>query len=203
MICPGCGHDGGDARFCSQCGLALAERGDSAHGGELRQLTVLFCDLVESTALAARVDIEDWRQVLRTYEEAVAQVIVRHGGQVAQYQGDGVVAYFGYPRAQVFPFNFDTFFHKCCRAQTIVGASVEPNQASTRTALDLIASGKIDVSQLITHRFPFDKIMEAYEMHRTRCDECVKIVIETPLNSVSTPYARGRSWASNQRFMST
>jgi threonine dehydrogenase-like Zn-dependent dehydrogenase len=96
---------------------------------------------------------------------------------VRQY---GDILYFGYPRGQIFPFNFDKFFHKCCRAQTIVGASVEPNQASTRTALDLIAGGKIDVSQLITHRFPFERVMEAYEMHRTRCDECVKIVIEMP-----------------------
>jgi threonine dehydrogenase-like Zn-dependent dehydrogenase len=118
---------------------------------------------------------------------ALADVVVEAAGEVTsinlaldlvrQY---GDILYFGYPRAQVFPFHFDTFFHKCCRAQTIVGASVEPNQASTRTALDLIASGQIDVSPLITHRFPFDKIMEAYELHRTRCDECVKIVIEMP-----------------------
>jgi L-iditol 2-dehydrogenase len=117
----------------------------------------------------------------------LADIVVEAAGEVTsinlaldlvrQY---GDILYFGYPRGQVFPFNFDTFFHKCCRAQTIVGASVEPNQASTRTALDLIAGGKIDVSQLITHRFPFDKIMEAYELHRTRCDDCVKIVIEMP-----------------------
>src|SRR5262245_61671736 len=98
MICTGCGHDAGDARFCSQCGLALGGHDDPAHGGELRQLTVLFCDLVDSTALAARMDVEDYRHVLHTYVDAVSPMIERHGGHVAQYQGDGVVAYFGYPQ---------------------------------------------------------------------------------------------------------
>jgi class 3 adenylate cyclase/tetratricopeptide (TPR) repeat protein len=100
MICAGCGHDGGNARFCSQCGLALAQPGDAAQEGERRQLTVLFCDMVDSTALAGRMDVEDWRQLLRAYEQAVTPAIERHGGCVAQYQGDGAVAFFGYPRAQ-------------------------------------------------------------------------------------------------------
>ena len=97
--------------------------------------------------------------------------LVRHGGDIL---------YFGYPRGQTIPFNFDRLFHKCCRVQTIVGATVEPNQASTRKALDLIASGRIDVSQLITHRIPFANVVDAYELHRTRGDECLKIVIEMP-----------------------
>jgi threonine dehydrogenase-like Zn-dependent dehydrogenase len=97
--------------------------------------------------------------------------LVRHGGDIL---------YFGYPRGQTIPFNFDRMFHKCLRVQAIVGATVEPNQASTRTAIDLIASEKIDVSRLVTHRLPFADVIEAYELHRTRGDGAVKIVIEMP-----------------------
>lgn len=92
----------------------------------------------------------------------------------------GDILYFGYPRGQTIPFNFDTLFHKCCRAQTIVGASVEANQESTRIALDAIATGRIDVRQMITHHVPFSDVMDAYELHRTRGDKCVKIVVEMP-----------------------
>src|SRR3954464_14369782 len=66
---------------------------------ERRQLTVMFCDLVGSTALASRLDPEDLREVLGLYHAAVAEVVARFGGYVAKYMGDGVLAYFGYPRA--------------------------------------------------------------------------------------------------------
>ena len=92
----------------------------------------------------------------------------------------GEILFFGYPRAQVFPFNFDCFFHKCCRATTIVGAACEHNQESTREALRLIASGAADAKSLITHQVNFDQAIEAYEMHRTRVDDAVKIVIAMP-----------------------
>jgi class 3 adenylate cyclase len=64
-----------------------------------RQLTVMFCDLVDSTALAARLDPEDLREVVRAYQEASAAVIQRFGGYIAQYLGDGLLLYFGYPQA--------------------------------------------------------------------------------------------------------
>jgi class 3 adenylate cyclase/tetratricopeptide (TPR) repeat protein len=66
---------------------------------ERRQLTVMFCDLVGSTALSARLDPEDLRAVIGAYHRCVAGVIERAGGFVAKYMGDGVLAYFGYPRA--------------------------------------------------------------------------------------------------------
>src|SRR5207247_5188065 len=66
---------------------------------ERRQLTVMFCDLVGSTALSARLDPEDLRAVIGAYHRCCAGVIERAGGFVAKYMGDGVVAYFGYPRA--------------------------------------------------------------------------------------------------------
>jgi len=66
---------------------------------ERRQLTVMFCDLVGSTALSRRLDPEDLRDVMRRYQDAVAGAITRYGGHVAKYLGDGVLAYFGWPRA--------------------------------------------------------------------------------------------------------
>src|SRR5262252_3874458 len=66
---------------------------------ERRQLTVMFCDLVGSTALSTRFDPEELRDELRAYQNAVSGVVARYDGFVAKFMGDGVMAYFGYPRA--------------------------------------------------------------------------------------------------------
>src|SRR6478609_6369085 len=66
---------------------------------ERRQLTVLFCDLVDSTPLADRLDPEEWREVVRAYQDVCAKIIARFDGHIAQYLGDGLLVYFGYPRA--------------------------------------------------------------------------------------------------------
>jgi class 3 adenylate cyclase len=66
---------------------------------ERRQLTVLFCDLVDSTVLASQLDPEELREVVRAYQEACAKVIARFEGYIAQYLGDGLLVYFGYPLA--------------------------------------------------------------------------------------------------------
>src|SRR5262245_825797 len=66
---------------------------------ERRQLTVLFCDLVDSTVLASQLDPEDLREVVRAYQDACAKVIARFEGHIAQYLGDGLLVYFGDPQA--------------------------------------------------------------------------------------------------------
>jgi class 3 adenylate cyclase len=66
---------------------------------ERRQLTVLFCDLVDSTVLASQLDPEAWREVVRAYQDTCAKVIARFEGHIAQYLGDGLLIYFGYPYA--------------------------------------------------------------------------------------------------------
>jgi class 3 adenylate cyclase len=66
---------------------------------ERRQLTVMFCDLVGSTALSARLDPEDMREIIGGYHRSCAEQITKAGGFVAKYMGDGVLAYFGYPQA--------------------------------------------------------------------------------------------------------
>ena len=66
---------------------------------ERRQLTVMFCDLVDSTSLSARLDPEDLREIVRAYQAASAGIIQKFGGYIAQYLGDGILVYFGYPAA--------------------------------------------------------------------------------------------------------
>ena len=66
---------------------------------ERRQVTVMFSDLVGSTALSARMDPEDLREVISAYQKCVAETVGRFGGYVAKYMGDGVLIYFGYPQA--------------------------------------------------------------------------------------------------------
>ena len=118
--CPKCGSENPpEASFCGDCGADLSQptaaprSAESAaapvvveHGeshevpeGERRHLTVLFCDLVGSTEIAGHLDPEEWREIVGEYHRAAAQAIERFGGHVAQYLGDGVMAYFGYPEA--------------------------------------------------------------------------------------------------------
>lgn len=94
--CRSCGWDNPPgAEVCRACGEPIA----SSHEGERRQLTVMFCDLVESTSLAHPLDPEDLRDVLTAYVETCSAVIERLEGYVAQILGDGMLVYFGYPRA--------------------------------------------------------------------------------------------------------
>jgi hypothetical protein len=71
----------------------------SSTDAERRQITVLFCDLVASTALASRLDAEDLRDVIRAYHKCCADIVAKYDGSVAQYLGDGVMVRFGYPKA--------------------------------------------------------------------------------------------------------
>ena len=96
-----------EARFCAQCAApidpagpirAAAEPHDGLTG-ERRHLTVLFSDLVGSTEIASHLDPEEWREIVAGYHRAAAQAVERFDGHVAQYLGDGVMAFFGYPDA--------------------------------------------------------------------------------------------------------
>ncbi len=107
------------AKFCGQCGASLqnislteskpqspVERIEPPRPldpaivkGERRHLTVLFCDLVGSTGIATNLDPEDWREVIDIYHDGATEAVKRFGGYVAQLLGDGLLAYFGYPKA--------------------------------------------------------------------------------------------------------
>ena len=79
-------------------GPAAAD-GPSRDTAERRQVTVMFSDLVGSTALSGRMDPEDLRDVISGYQRCVAETVARFGGFVAKYMGDGVLVYFGFPQA--------------------------------------------------------------------------------------------------------
>ncbi len=85
----------------SETGSTLDSRPSDSrpHIGERRQLTVLFCDVVGSTALSARMDPEEWQTIVQNYQHVCGEVIRRFDGHVAQYLGDGILVYFGYPAA--------------------------------------------------------------------------------------------------------
>jgi class 3 adenylate cyclase/tetratricopeptide (TPR) repeat protein len=107
--CTSCGHANPAGNlFCESCGQRLAQAPgatatlttrESARGGERRYLTVMFCDLVGSTALSAVLDPEDMRRLIQGYQARCLEVITAYDGSVAQFLGDGILAYFGYPAA--------------------------------------------------------------------------------------------------------
>jgi class 3 adenylate cyclase/tetratricopeptide (TPR) repeat protein len=111
MRCPRCNAENAPAaKFCGECGAPFdssigtpVSATGSVHranlSGERRHLTVLFCDLVGSTAIAARLDPEQWRETMAGYHRVAAEAITRFDGHVAKYLGDGVMAYFGWPVA--------------------------------------------------------------------------------------------------------
>src|ERR1700722_7379783 len=92
-----------DARGKAPCVDALtpssAPRAPPEDRAERRQVTVMFSDLVGSTALSTRMDPEDLREVISAYQKCVADTVQRFGGFVAKYMGDGVLIYFGFPQA--------------------------------------------------------------------------------------------------------
>ncbi|MFT6704897.1 MAG: class 3 adenylate cyclase, partial [Gammaproteobacteria bacterium] len=77
---------------------SLAE--ESTSEAERRQVTVVFCDLVDSTPLAERLDPEELRSLIESFQEICVRVVTKHKGYIARYLGDGILIYFGYPRAQ-------------------------------------------------------------------------------------------------------
>jgi class 3 adenylate cyclase/tetratricopeptide (TPR) repeat protein len=138
--CPKCAHENiSEAKFCAQCAAPLdvtelirvkAEQRDTGLTGERRHLTVLFCDLVGSTEIAAQLDPEEWRVIVADYHRAVGQAVERFGGYVAQYLGDGVMAYFGWPQAH------DNDAERAARAGlAILDAIAKLNEQSERRKL--------------------------------------------------------------------
>src|SRR5262249_16340818 len=92
-------------KYCTECGTGRSlhdpplARAESEQRGERRHLSVLFCDVAESTPLSERFDPEEFREVLRTFQHVGGEAGRAHEGTVGQYVGDGVVAYFGPPFA--------------------------------------------------------------------------------------------------------
>jgi class 3 adenylate cyclase len=113
---------------------------------ERRHLTVMFVDLVGSTALAHRLDPEEMGQVLRGYQDAVAGVVARFEGHVAKFMGDGVLAYFGWPRAQEYAAERAVW---AALAITKAVAEIAGPTGSTLVARVGIATGLVVVGDLV------------------------------------------------------
>jgi class 3 adenylate cyclase len=111
---------------------------------ERRQVTVMFSDLVGSTALSARMDPEDLREVISAYQKCVAETVQRFGGFVAKYMGDGVLVYFGYPQAH------EDDAERAVRAglELVAAVSGLKTHAALQTRLG-IATGLVVVGDLI------------------------------------------------------
>jgi TOMM system kinase/cyclase fusion protein len=112
--CPNCGFKNPPGfEYCGKCAAPISKTQQveknkevqlpyterQSPDAERRQITVMFCDLVGSTALSEKLDPEDMRQLMQEYQEACAKVIKRFEGYIAKYLGDGILVYFGYPKA--------------------------------------------------------------------------------------------------------
>jgi class 3 adenylate cyclase/tetratricopeptide (TPR) repeat protein/ABC-type transport system involved in cytochrome c biogenesis ATPase subunit len=117
------------------------------HDAERRHLTVMFCDLVGSTALSARLDPEDMWEVIRAYRAACATVIASYDGIIARFVGDGILAYFGYPRAH------EDDAERAVRAGLDIIAAIRPLETHAEGRVEVriaIATGLVVVGDLIS-----------------------------------------------------
>ena len=128
--CPNCGFLNPPFKFCGECGTSLESprrsRQISAvdeqalpHGAERRQLTVLFCDIVDSTAFTEKLDPEELRNLLEVYRTCIMEVVLAQNGHIARYFGDGILVYFGYPIAH------EDAAHRAVRAGLGIVAAIE------------------------------------------------------------------------------
>jgi class 3 adenylate cyclase len=153
--CSACGQlNPAEAKFCGKCGQRLKSLNDQidleaghsrdppTSAPERRQLTVMFCDLVGSTGLSARLDPEDLRSLIGAYRSGVADAVARFEGFIARYMGDGILVFFGYPVAH------EDNAERAVRAGLAAVAEVERVSASARMALQArvsIATGVVVV----------------------------------------------------------
>jgi len=161
--CPACQQPNpNNSKFCSECGTGLTATGAPGlpvAGGEAssaeprigitperRHLTIMFCDMVGSSALSTRLDPEEQREVVNAFQSCSAKEIKRFDGMVAQYLGDGVLAYFGYPAAHE-----DDAERAVRTALAILDAigELKPASGVTLQARIGLASGVVVVGDLI------------------------------------------------------
>ena len=120
---------------------------------ERRHLTVMFCDLVGSTALAARLDPEDMRALIGAYHSCIAEVIGRYQGTIARYMGDGALVYFGYPHAHE-----DDAERAVRAALSLIGAVASIRNVAAALQIRIgIATGTVVVTELLIENTPAEQ----------------------------------------------
>ena len=152
-LCANCGFLNPSHKFCGECGMPLdgtslsPERpADTVaieqalpHGAERRQLTVLFCDIVDSTAFTEKLDPEELRNLLEIYRTCIMEVVLAHNGHIARYFGDGVLVYFGYPIAH------EDAAHRAVRAALGIVAAIETLNPYLRKTYDVEIKVRISI----------------------------------------------------------
>lgn len=120
----------------------------------------------------------------------LADVVIEAAGETTSInlaiklvKDNGLILQFGVPHEERFEVDYSSMFRKCVTLTSIVYASREPDHSSTHQAIDYIASGVIDVAPVITHHFPFEQVLDAYQLQQRQSNDAVKIVIDMPEGS--------------------
>ncbi|MAS38353.1 MAG: hypothetical protein CL610_30430 [Anaerolineaceae bacterium] len=154
---------------------------------DLQEYRLRVSQFYGATHTIHNVDLDPVEALKEITGGELADVVIEAAGEIESINLSlelakryGFVLQFGVPRGEYFQYHFENLFGKCLTLKAIVGAHVEPLHASTRQALEIIASGEADVTPMLTHKFPFEQVIEAYELHRIRDESAIKIVIEMP-----------------------
>lgn len=132
----------------------------------------------ESDALEVLTEITGGQLVDLVVEAAGTPDAINLAYELVRREGD--ILYFGVPQAEKILIDYETFYWKYPRVKSICEAQREPNQLSTCLALDMIADGVLDVAPILTHRFSFEQVLEAYELQKEPGESSIKIVIDMP-----------------------
>ena len=157
-LCAKCGFLNPPFKFCGECGAPLGtasrprelpaaeSRAQLApteqvlpHGAERRQLTVLFCDIVDSTAFTEKLDPEELRNLLEVYRTCIMEVVLAQNGHIARYFGDGILVYFGYPTAH------EDTAHRAVRAALGSVAAIKTLNPYLRTTFGVEINVRISI----------------------------------------------------------
>ena len=175
-LCANCGFLNPSFKFCGECGTPLdgtpraselptADNTVSIeqtlpHGAERRQLTVLFCDIVDSTAFTEQLDPEELRNLLEVYRTCIMEVVLAQNGHVARFFGDGVLVYFGYPIAH------EDAAHRAVRAALGIIAAIETlNPYLNRTfGVEINVRISIDTGRVVVWHISAQESPEAIDI---------------------------------------
>ncbi len=193
--CTNCGFLNPPFKFCGECGNSLSDTSSSlqtqavgalameaalTHGAERRQLTVLFCDIVDSTAFTERLDPEELRHLLEVYRTCVMEVVLAQSGHMARYFGDGILVYFGYPIAH------EDTAHRAVRAALGIVAAMETlNPYLLKTfGVEINVRVSIDTGLVVVWHISEEKSPEAIDIVGKTPNLAARIQKLAPPNSI-------------------
>ncbi len=160
-------------------------------GIDLKAARVAAAELFGATHVIHNCTSDALESVHALTHGALVDVVIEAAGEPSSInlaphlvKNYGHLLYFGGPRANTFAFDFGVLYRKYCHTISNSGAAFERDHLSTKQALHMIASGDIDVEPLITHTFPFARVMDAYDMACNRSDNCIKVMVEIPARTL-------------------